>query len=374
MEKRTLHCIYVAEPSENNFITGLNKGIWGLKKLNKNSSDFKIDDYLLFAHKISGKIRQKFSGQLTQYVLAKITSNVFTVSEKQDENNPPIWQDEVETNLYLNRFNFKILNSYPSLKINSGSYQLNKNPFDIVDDIESTKIYEALRYSACVQGTNGCVDRISLKINENKIKSVLLKNPSNIFDLKDALLVQDTKKSTVYKNYKPSKKVIEIEQGVEAEITNDLDKIQQSKILSETEKMSLVSARIGQGQFRKDLIKNFKSTCLLTGIQHPSLLVASHIKSWKECENNSERLDSINGLLLSSLMDKLFDRYFITFDPDSLRLVCCNDPLIHKIIVDYQLTDFILKVPYKSENLNKFKTYMEYHFSKFRELNEKRYG
>lgn len=43
-----------------------------------------------------------------------------------------------------------------------------------------------------------------------------------------------------------------------------------------------------------------------------TLLIASHIKPWRLC-NNSERLDGNNGLLLSPHIDRLFDQGWITF-------------------------------------------------------------
>ncbi|OTG82177.1 HNH endonuclease [Acinetobacter sp. ANC 4648] len=373
MNNTTLHCIYVADPSQNNFLTGLNNGIWGLKKLNANSGEFKIGDYLIFAHKILGKVRQSFNGQLNQYVLAKITSNTYSVTEKQDELNPKVWDDEIDKNLYLFRFNFEILNSYPALKIKSGSYQLNNGSFTAGDDIESIRVYEALRYSSCVQGTNGSIDSVTLKIDENQITDALLKKPSEIFNLSDAIFIRSSDSPKFFEKFKPDSQVTLLEQEAESEVVDDIDNIQQSRILDETEKTQLVLSRIGQGQFRKDLLKNFKETCLLTGIKHVSLLVASHIKPWKDCDNK-ERLDAKNGLLLSSLMDRLFDRYFITFDPETLRLITCHDPLISKIIVNHQLVDFIIKVPYKGKNLTTFKNYLNCHFTKFKEINEKRYG
>lgn len=373
MNNTTLHCIYVADPSQDNFLTGLNNGIWGLKKLNANSGEFKIGDYLLFAHKILGKVRQSFNGPLNQYILAKVTSDTYSVTEKQDEQNPKVWDDETGKNIYLNRFNFKILNSFPTLKVKNGSYQLNKGFFTAGEDIESIRIYEAFRYSSCVQGTNGSIDSVTLKINENQITDALLKKPSEIFNLNEAIFLRSDNSPKYFDKLKPDSQVTEIEEESETELDDDINDIQQSQQLDETDKALMVLCRIGQGQYRKDLLKNFKETCPLTGISHTSLLVASHIKPWKDCDNK-ERLDAKNGLLLSSLMDKLFDRYFITFDPETLRLIVCNDPLIFKIIVNYQLVDFIIKVPYKGKNLTVFKDYMNFHFNKFKEVNEKRYG
>jgi hypothetical protein len=85
--------------------------------------------------------------------------------------------------------------------------------------------------------------------------------------------------------------------------------------LDETEREYLRKARVGQGGFRKNLLCLFNSTCPATGIQNPDLLVASHIKPWKTC-THKERLDPNNGILLSALIDRLFDKGLITFDAE----------------------------------------------------------
>ncbi len=85
--------------------------------------------------------------------------------------------------------------------------------------------------------------------------------------------------------------------------------------LTETERAYLRTARIGQGRFRTNLLEAYRKTCPVTGILHPELLVASHIKPWNAC-TNLERLDPNNGILLSALIDRLFDRGLITFNND----------------------------------------------------------
>ncbi len=79
-----------------------------------------------------------------------------------------------------------------------------------------------------------------------------------------------------------------------------------------TEKVALTMLRVGQGAYRSNLIAKYNSQCVVTGISHPKLLIASHIKPWSICESN-ERVDVENGLLLSANMDKLFDCGLITF-------------------------------------------------------------
>ena len=85
--------------------------------------------------------------------------------------------------------------------------------------------------------------------------------------------------------------------------------------LTTTEKAYIRNARLGQGQFRIDLLNAFGETCPVLGITNPELLVASHIKPWSAC-TNQDRLDPENGILLSALIDRLFDRGLITFDSD----------------------------------------------------------
>ena len=89
--------------------------------------------------------------------------------------------------------------------------------------------------------------------------------------------------------------------------------------LLETERSAIVKSRIGQGLFRKELIKKYNSSCVVTGINEQKLLIASHIKPWAVC-TNAERLSVENGLLLSPTFDKLFDFGLISF-ADSGRIL-----------------------------------------------------
>lgn len=90
--------------------------------------------------------------------------------------------------------------------------------------------------------------------------------------------------------------------------------------LQETERTALVKSRIGQGVFREELIKKYKSRCIITGINEKKLLIASHIKPWA-ASNNNERLSVENGLLLSPTFDKLFDCGLISFTNEGRILI-----------------------------------------------------
>lgn len=91
--------------------------------------------------------------------------------------------------------------------------------------------------------------------------------------------------------------------------------------IPKTERETIAKSRIGQGKFRKDLIK-FWNRCSVTGFPQVKLLRASHIKPWK-ASDNKERLDVYNGLLLLPNLDLVFDKGFITFD-DKGKIVISN--------------------------------------------------
>lgn len=88
---------------------------------------------------------------------------------------------------------------------------------------------------------------------------------------------------------------------------------------TETERKELISARVGQGKFRRDLLK-LRGCCYVTGIYDHRLLRASHIKPWRD-STNQERLDPHNGLLLSPLYDHLFDQGLISFTDNGKMLI-----------------------------------------------------
>lgn len=81
---------------------------------------------------------------------------------------------------------------------------------------------------------------------------------------------------------------------------------------SETERETLVSARMGQGVFRSAVLRFWNYRCAVTGSTTSVAIRASHIKPWKNCDN-TERLDPYNGLPLVATLDTLFDGGLISF-------------------------------------------------------------
>jgi putative restriction endonuclease len=90
-------------------------------------------------------------------------------------------------------------------------------------------------------------------------------------------------------------------------------------VSSETTRVALIESRVGQGRFRKELSKVEKQ-CRITKVDRFEHLIASHIKPWRDGDND-ERLDPENGLMLTPTIDHLFDRGFITFDEQGQVLI-----------------------------------------------------
>jgi putative restriction endonuclease len=71
----------------------------------------------------------------------------------------------------------------------------------------------------------------------------------------------------------------------------------------------LVKTRINQNIFRQMVLCNYNNKCAITGIDIPDLLIASHIIPWAEEEK--ERLNPENGICLSALYDRAYDKGLI---------------------------------------------------------------
>jgi len=79
-------------------------------------------------------------------------------------------------------------------------------------------------------------------------------------------------------------------------------------------KVREVKTRVNQNIFRQIVLANYSGKCAFSGIDIPDLLVASHIIPWSK--NEKERLNPENGICLSSLYDKAFDKGLIGLKQD----------------------------------------------------------
>lgn len=85
------------------------------------------------------------------------------------------------------------------------------------------------------------------------------------------------------------------------------------KIPDLTSRKGLVTSRVGQGEYRRRILKRWGNKCAANGCSIKEILIASHIVPWRD-STNAERLDVDNGILLSPIYDALFDKHYISFD------------------------------------------------------------
>ena len=105
----------------------------------------------------------------------------------------------------------------------------------------------------------------------------------------------------------------------QATLLDDVDEINRREIPA-TKKRVLIDARIGQGKFRKDVLKQWQNRCAVTGSTTQEAIRASHIQPWRD-SSDDERLNKNNGLPLIASLDALFDAGLISFDKSGRVMV-----------------------------------------------------
>ena len=128
-----------------------------------------------------------------------------------------------------------------------------------------------------------------------------------------------------------------------------------------TERKGLVTSRVGQGSYRRELLNKFQNKCAVTGAELKEILIASHIVPWKD-SSDEERRDVNNGILLSPTYDALFDKHLISFD--DLGSIIISSKI--KNLVNVLGIDPNAKVKVDDE----MKNYLSRHREQFREILE----
>lgn len=131
----------------------------------------------------------------------------------------------------------------------------------------------------------------------------------------------------------------------------------------ETETLAVGKRRIGQGKYRRDVIKLWDGKCAITGTSIQEVLIASHIVPWKD-SNSLEKTDEQNSILLSALYDKLFDKYLISFD-DNGRIII-NKKISNEEKDSLSISDSI-KISIKSDRML---NYLRKHRKEFQSLSK----
>lgn len=92
------------------------------------------------------------------------------------------------------------------------------------------------------------------------------------------------------------------------------------------EREAVIKQRINQNVFRSMVLSNYEERCAISGINITDLLVASHIVPWAE-STPEQKLNPENGICLSALYDKAYDRGLITISPDDFT-ICLSSALL----------------------------------------------
>lgn len=112
--------------------------------------------------------------------------------------------------------------------------------------------------------------------------------------------------------------------------------------------------------FRNNLIAKYGKKCALCSKDLDEVLLASHIKPAAE-SNVVEKADYENGFLLCALHDKLFDKYLISFDANTGKILISDELRDH--LEEYQLNpNFVLDESLMTE---KRKGYLLHHNMEF---------
>lgn len=136
---------------------------------------------------------------------------------------------------------------------------------------------------------------------------------------------------------------------------------------TETERLSVTSQRRGQETLRNVLLKREDAKCMISGVVQEELLIASHIKPWCECSGLAEEcLDLENVLLLAANWDALFDKKFISFDPETGKMIKSEriseeDLIKFGVPKDWHET---VQIPVKTERR---KNYLSWHLNAMRD-------
>lgn len=125
-----------------------------------------------------------------------------------------------------------------------------------------------------------------------------------------------------------------------------------------TTRQAETTLRVGQDIFRSELL-SYWGRCAVTGCDVSQMLIASHIVPWSEA-SDEERMDVYNGLLLTPNVDRLFDRYLISFDEFGLIQIAPSLPKasLAALGIDSQLklTKVALEhIPYLKRHLTRFR-------------------
>jgi len=111
-------------------------------------------------------------------------------------------------------------------------------------------------------------------------------------------------------------------------------------------RQAIVQQRIKQDFFRRAVLASYRGRCCISGVSDSRFLIASHIVPWRQDKAN--RLNPSNGLCLSSIHDKAFDKHLFSLTDDhhivlSAQLKASKDAFLREVF--WPLEDRIIELP-----------------------------
>ena len=127
----------------------------------------------------------------------------------------------------------------------------------------------------------------------------------------------------------------QLDQNIVEDMDLENDELLPEDFTGETRQV-LTTQRIKQHFFRRAVISSYRGRCCMSGLSEPRLLIASHIVPWSKDKAN--RLNPSNGLCLSAIHDRAFDKGLITLTDDfkiivSEELKRKNEPFVIEVLL-----------------------------------------
>ncbi|ULJ69921.1 EVE domain-containing protein [Wielerella bovis] len=159
-----------------------------------------------------------------------------------------------------------------------------------------------------------CVDlKLIQKCDDDRLSFGFLKKENMLHDFTFRYAISNEKHKQFETLFQHIKTIFDEQNEIIQKIENETTE------LKGIDKLAYVKVRVNQTKFRTQLLAKYQKCCLC-GIDEPKLLIASHIKPWSVSQD-TEKLDSYNGLLFCPHHDKLFDLGLIGFDEQGKILI-----------------------------------------------------
>jgi len=120
------------------------------------------------------------------------------------------------------------------------------------------------------------------------------------------------------------------------ELEQEVDNVPYPEDFTGETRQVLTTQRIKQHFFRRAVLSSYRGRCCMSGLSDFRLLIASHIVPWSSDKAN--RLNPSNGLCLSAIHDRAFDKGLISLADDFTIIISddlrrCNDTFAKEVLV-----------------------------------------